>query len=172
MNVAGPEPGDARPHGAAFAVSLTILTLVVHLAWEFAQCNALFVHGTYDPSWRGMLAAALGDVVMTWLVYGVVAAVSRRWRWSLGRWRTTQWAAMVPTTLVVAGLVEWRGISRGRWSYTDSMPVVPGLGIGVVPLLQLLALTPLLVALSEALLHRCSGRRRRWPLGPPRGRGG
>ena len=108
-----------------------------------------------------MLVAALGDVLMTWLVYGVVAAVSRRWRWSQGHWGAAQWVSMLSSSLVVAGVVEWRGVDGGRWSYTDAIPVVPGLKIGVVPLVQLLALTPLLVALSEGLARRWSGARRR-----------
>lgn len=147
-----PEP---RHRGAALVAVLSIIALLLHLAWELAQCRVFFVHGTYDPSWRGMLMAAFGDVVMTWLVYGVVAVTSRRWR-------SRQWASLLATSLVVAGVVEWRGVNAGRWRYTEAMLVVPGLGIGVVPLIQLLALTALLVALSEALVQRgWEGRRSR-----------
>lgn len=154
-------PGHERRGGAALVVALTLLALVIHLGWELAQCEMFFVHGSYDPSWRGMLTAALGDVLMTWLVYGVVAAVSLRWRWSAEPWRARQWVPLLTTALLLGAAVEWRGLSEGRWRYTDAMPVVPGLEIGLLPLVQMLALTPLLVALSESIARRWGNARHR-----------
>ena len=43
---------------------------------------------------------------------------------------------------------EWLNIEvRRRWSYTETMPVVPGLGTGVTPLLQWLIVPGLAFAI-------------------------
>lgn len=40
-------------------------------------------------------------------------------------------------------LLEWHAVYwTGRWAYSDLMPIVPFLGIGVVPILQWLVLPP------------------------------
>ena len=43
-------------------------------------------------------------------------------------------------------LMEWLATgSLNRWAYADSMPIVPFLGIGLLPALQWLLLPPLVV---------------------------
>ena len=52
---------------------------------------------------------------------------------------------MLTTGFSLAVLVEWVGVYvLGRWQYTETMPVVPGLGVGVVPIAQMLLLPPLI----------------------------
>jgi hypothetical protein len=41
-----------------------------------------------------------------------------------------------------AAIVERIGISAGQWSYTQRMPIVPVLDVGLWPLLQLTVLVP------------------------------
>jgi len=142
-----------RPKGLlGHAVLLSLTALVVHLTWELVQCPIFFAHGTYDATWRGMLVAGLGDVGITWLIYASVAAVSRRWRWERGPWRTRQWVTLVAAAFIVSAGVEWRGLNAGRWRYTAAMPVITGLGVGLVPVIQMILLTPLLIATTARLL--------------------
>lgn len=44
--------------------------------------------------------------------------------------------------------VEWRALAVARWSYTESMPVVPLLSVGLWPLLPLTLLVPAAIALA------------------------
>ncbi len=39
--------------------------------------------------------------------------------------------------LCVATINEWYGLSTGRWEYNVHMPIVPILGVGLTPFLQL-----------------------------------
>ena len=52
-----------------------------------------------------------------------------------GRWN-------IYATAAVLGLA-YAALAAGRWSYTERMPVVPGLGAGLWPLLQMTLLPPL-----------------------------
>lgn len=57
---------------------------------------------------------------------------------------------VIGATTAVA--VELVALSLGWWSYTASMPRVPELGIGLLPVLQLGTLTPLTFLLVRTLL--------------------
>ena len=41
-----------------------------------------------------------------------------------------------------ATAVEWKALASGSWSYTDRMPIVPVLDVGLWPLVQLTLLAP------------------------------
>jgi len=131
------------------AVSTCAFTL--HLAWELLQCEVFFVHGSYDSSMAAMVKASVGDVILTWILYVIVAVVSRRWRWAVGPWSGRQIATLLVASTALAADVEVRGLLAERWSYSDLMPIVPFLGVGVVPVVQLLVLTPAVVLLAERL---------------------
>jgi amino acid transporter len=131
---------------------LSVLAFSLHLLWEVVQCPIFFESDMRSSTWTAMVAATLGDVLVTWTICGSVAAVSRNWRWSRRRWRPKQWVTLGITAIVIASAVESWGIQTGRWRYRDAMPVVPWFGIGVVPILQVLLLTPLVIALTERLV--------------------
>ena len=39
--------------------------------------------------------------------------------------------------IIIAILNEWYGLSTGRWVYNSSMPILPVIGVGLTPVLQL-----------------------------------
>jgi hypothetical protein len=84
----------------------------------------------------------VGDVG---IILGICAAGSLAagdLRWGLrDRWNIYATAAVLG--LAYAALVEQAALGAGRWSYTERMPVVPGLGAGLWPLLQMTLLPPL-----------------------------
>jgi hypothetical protein len=85
---------------------------------------------------------ALGDVAVTFGVYGVGALAAGEIRWgTIGRWNVYAAAGALGDACAVA--IEREALASGRWSYTDRMPVVPMLGVGLWPLLQLTLLVPL-----------------------------
>lgn len=133
------------------AVALSVLAFLMHSVWEWGQCSIFFVHGSFEPTWSGMVVATAGDVFLTWTIYAVVALVSRRWRWSQGTWTWTQIGVLIGTSLTLAVAGERWALGTGRWDYSGAMPMVPGLGVGFVPLLQLLLLTPLVILIVDRL---------------------
>jgi hypothetical protein len=58
-----------------------------------------------------------------------------------GRWNVYATAALLGGACAAA--YEWRALVTGRWFYAERMPVVPLLGVGLWPLLQLTLLVPL-----------------------------
>jgi hypothetical protein len=51
--------------------------------------------------------------------------------------------------------IEWVAVYVvERWAYTPQMPLVPGLGIGIVPITQMLVLPPLIFRVVAAWYSR------------------
>ncbi len=151
----------ALREGVRQGLVLSGLAFLAHLGWEYVQCPLLFEHLSYDGTWRGMIRATLGDIVLTWAVYGAVALVSQRWRWSRRPWRARQLLTLGLTAVALAVAIELRGLHTGRWRYVEGATVLPWVGVALAPILQLLVLTPLLVAAAECLTSRAGAARSR-----------
>jgi hypothetical protein len=101
---------------------------------------------------------ALGDMAITFAVYGLGALAARQVGWGMtGRWNVYAAAALLGGACAVA--VEWRALAVGRWSYASAMPIVPLLDVGLWPVLQLTLLTPLALWLAARWARRRLGTR-------------
>lgn len=136
-------PMRAAMRSPEFAIAL--FALLVNLPWELAQIP--FFRGMSDrPHGEGVrlcTTATLGDALITVLAYELVAALRRARHWLLNPTRADV-RLFVAVGLVVTVVLEQVAIHSGRWSYADSMPIVPLLGVGIVPIVQWL-IVPLIV---------------------------
>jgi len=135
------------------AFSITASAFVLNYLWENMQCSWFFIHRGGDTGQIAMVLATLGDVAMTWMAQGLVAAVSRRWLWLLEPWHWRQWATLFGAALVLSVLVESWGLATSRWAYTAINPRVPSTPISVLPVAQLLLLFPLTFGLSRKFMR-------------------
>ena len=148
--------GSVQTSFRTFAVTMTAASFLLHLGWEYLQCHLFFVHGSVPPTHEAMLIATVGDVVLTWVGYFLAAFVSRDWKWGLGTWSCRAWLAVEGFSLVASIAIELRALTRGRWSYTEIAPLVPGTSISLLPVLQLLTLLPASFALGRWYARRKS----------------
>lgn len=116
------------------------VSFALNLAWEMLQMP-LFRDMDWSPaSWVLCAAASLGDAAFSAAAYAALAVWHRNAWWIRSR-------SLFDLTLVVMGgmlsafLGERISLALGWWSYSSLMPLVPGLGVGVVPFVQLAALT-------------------------------
>ena len=139
--------------------NVAAFALLLNFAWEILQAP-LFVGMAEMPHaqvTKACLQATVGDAVIMLLAQGVVAVAVRRRRWMLASkgWQVPLFVAMGVS--ITAG-IEWlatRGYWIASWNYLPTMPLVPGTGIGLVPLLQWIVL-PLLTVwfVRRQLPHR------------------
>jgi hypothetical protein len=67
---------------------------------------------------------------------------------------------MWTTGLVIGLTTEWIAVYvLGRWMYTVQMPLVPGLAIGLIPVVQMLILPPVIFRLVAVWDGHTSGSR-------------
>lgn len=137
--------------------SVTLFALLLNHPWEFIQAP-LFAGMASMAHWDGVKActrAALGDAVIMLFAYWGVALLGRGRSWiATPRWYET--LLMVSLGVVVTVVIE-RLVQRGEWlsawRYSAAMPVIPGLEVGLVPVLQWVLLPPFVVTLVGAHLR-------------------
>ena len=148
-------PGERAHPLRTFFLALSLASFGLNWVWEMAQMSA-FAEMAGRP-WQETLLpctrASLGDVLATFAVYGVGALAAGQPRWgTTGRWNVYATAALLGGAWAVA--YEWYSLATRRWTYTDRMPVVPVLGVGLWPLLQLTLLVPLAFWLAATWRRR------------------
>lgn len=91
--------------------------------------------GAVDSAW------SLGLFVGARLI---VTSLGRRDR-ATGVWLTAVLGAMTAT------IIEWHALRTGRWTYNSLMPLIPWLGVGLYPVLQM-AIVPVVAARVSGFL--------------------
>ena len=143
----------------ASALRLSVVSVLVavplNLAWEVAQMQLYaFPRQGIVTDLVGCLVPSLGDGLMTLAIYWSGRLAFRDAAWAL-RPGPRGYLLMALVGFVLAVAVEWNALHRtGAWAYTPGMPLVPGLGVGLLPVLQMLVLPPLTFLVV--------GRRRTW----------
>ena len=130
-----------------FISLVTVLAFLLNFAWELSHCP-LYKGCGYDFAHVTFLAlASLADAILAVLLYFGFALVYRNGMWAhpLTAMRGF-WLMVVGGT--GAAVSEMAHLAAGNWAYTDSMPLIPGIGVGVTPVLQFTVLPVLIYSLS------------------------
>ena len=127
--------------------NIAIFALLLNFPWEILQAPLYggMAEASHAQAIQACLRATLGDVALMLFAYVAVAVCARSRHWILDprRW---QLGSFVAIGVSVTAAIEWlatRGLWVTGWAYLPAMPLVPGTGIGLVPLVQWLVL-PLL----------------------------
>ena len=128
-------------------VEVFLLAVAVNFPWEMAQSVLYAGMGEWlAATWRCFIAS-LGDGVIVLAIATAGCVVFRRPDWFV-RPRPAIYVYIVTAGIAVAVFIERRAIAAGRWNYTDRMPIVPILDVGLVPVLQMAMLPPLVLAVA------------------------
>lgn len=138
-----------RRTGVSPLAAFWVGSFLLHLGWEVAQMP-LFERA-HDSFWEGfkmcLFATATGDMLFMLTLYLTVAVVHRDLRWVADRTAYNHPATwVVPAvvgTLIAVSFELWAVHAVSRWEY-GSMPIIPVLGVGLTPVLQMIAV-PLFV---------------------------
>ena len=136
-------------------ISVFIVAVFLNYVWELAQAPLYVGLERYGAAvlWH-CFVASLGDGIMVLLIYLAGRIILRRLDW-FERPGVSGYVVMLSTGLLLALSVEWLGLRvLGRWRYTDRMSLLPGLGLGVVPIAQMLFLPPLIFRMVGRLGRR------------------
>jgi len=127
--------------------NVLVFSFLINLTWEVWQVP--FFRGMADqPHWLGVKActqATFGDAGIALAAFWVTAICAKTRNWMLQP-RKTDTAIFL--SVGVAVTIVFESLATGvldRWTYSDAMPRVPILGTGLLPLLQWLALPPLVL---------------------------
>lgn len=127
-------------------VSLFILGVAFFLnaIWEMAQMPA-YAAGTESVSKRVVfcLVSAVADAIYVLLLYWTVRLITGRAEW-FSSLNPKYIVTIVTVGFLAAVIIELLNLKLGVWRYSRSMPIIPIVGIGLWPALQLM-IVPILV---------------------------
>lgn len=128
----------------AFAVAFAL-----NLVWENAHMP-LYKNFSGDSSSMSRFLRSLYDsfmdgltILSLYVALALVLQLRLTWPFDAGFF---QHALLAVLGAALATVIERRALKTGRWQYTERMPIVPYLQVGLSPLVQLMLL-PSLVAL-------------------------
>lgn len=137
-----------------FLLNLFFISFLLNFTWEISQMGFYSNLGMGDISdyWNFVMIhwqVSLKDALMVVLVYLVIGMILRNWFWAKN-WNSG-WAILIITLPVWQAIIEYYSVYiYGRWGYAESMQLI--LGIGLLPILQMLILPSLSILLSRHLL--------------------
>lgn len=109
---------------------LILLSFVFHLTWELAQSPLYTCSVDMEACFWLCLRATFGDIGIMLVLYGIHQKVPSLWKMAL-------------IGAALATVIEKISIEMDRWSYFDTMPLIPGIEVGITPVLQMALLPPL-----------------------------
>jgi hypothetical protein len=141
--------------GLRLQAGIFLVAVLLNLIWEVAQVQLYaFPRRGILIDLVGCLVPSLGDGLMTLAIYWSGWLVFRQAAWVL-RPGALGYLFMLLVGFVLAVGVEWNALHRtGAWAYAPGMPLVPVVGVGLLPVLQMLLLPP-----ATFLIVRSSRRR-------------
>ena len=137
--------------GVNVVAMVAAVSFSLHLVWENAQAPFYIGYLNFWQHFFLCLGATVGDVAVTLLVYAGTVAVTRNPQWPRRLSRPAGLALAMVGAVIAVGM-ERRALAVGRWAYTAAMPIIPGLGVGVTPVLQMVVLLPLTFWLVRIIL--------------------
>ncbi len=127
---------------------IAIVAFIFNFVWEnlhdswYADYNIIMRRFFY-------FGCTLGDVFLVFFVYGLVAWIQKDLLW-LKHFPRGGLLLTLVFSMVIAVLAEGIALKLQLWNYNEKMPLVPVIGIGLSPFLQI----TLLPALTFYITHR------------------
>jgi len=132
-------------------IFLSLIAFVLHIVWENAQAPLFQGYASFASHFPMCLVGTVGDVVITLVVYFIVALLKNDINW-ISTLNKKDFVILAVIGFFIAVGIEWRALLFGRWAYADVMPIIPYLKIGLVPILQMIFLLPLSMYLTKKIV--------------------
>lgn len=121
-----------------------MVAVLLNYPWERVQSSLYVGEDASNIVWWLCLLASLADGLLVLLIYAVGRVALRRRDW-FEQPGVLGYVFMLAVGLVISVSVEWITVYIAKWwTYAEQMPLVPGLGVGLAPLAQMLVLPPLI----------------------------
>jgi len=137
-------------------IYLSLTAFILHVIWENAQAPLFQGYASFSQHFSACLFGTVGDVAITLFVYVLVALLKNDLNW-IASLNKKDIAVLAIIGFFIAVGIEWRALLFGRWAYADSMPLIPYLKVGLLPIIQMTLLLPLSVFITgkfSAILNK------------------
>lgn len=140
---------------------LFLTAFFLHFVWEMWQIP-LYVGMSEAGHWSAVVQctrATVGDGFIALMAYGIAAIATRNKLWLFQR-SVSNMSLYLISGLTITVIIEYFATTvYGRWQYSELMPMMPVVNIGISPLLQWIFIPPISIWVSAIILQgrRCDG---------------
>lgn len=137
----------------AIILYLLLFSFLLNLAWEMLQMP-FFKNMHWN--WQSTIFcafASLADTLMVLLLYNIFALVNKDVKWVLSI-TSSKFILLSAIGGIGAILAELRHLRAGSWSYTELMPIIPFVNVGLVPVLQFMFLPIIIFRLTARFIKQ------------------
>lgn len=120
-----------------YVILLAVVAFLLHLIWENTQAPLYSGYQSFSRHFPICFVATFGDVVITLSAL----AFMRLFKKDISH--PADFLGLAIVGFLIAVVIEQHALLAGKWSYAPSMPIVPILKVGLVPVLQMTLLLPL-----------------------------
>lgn len=139
-------------------VFLFLIAFILHVIWENLQAPLFQGYISFSQHFFTCLTGTGGDIVITVSVYLIVALLKNDFHW-VATLNIKDMVILAVIGFCIAIGIEWRALLFERWAYTDTMPIIPYLNVGLTPILQMILLLPFSIYLTKRCTNICEKRR-------------
>jgi len=134
---------------------IAVLAFLLNFVWEVLQLP-LYKDAAYDREHIAFCAlASVADALMVLLLYLCFALINKKPFWAQDMGFPQVFALMIIGG-IGAIIAEMAHTAAGNWTYADSMPILPVVNAGLLPVLQFLLLPALIYYVSFLFLKKIS----------------
>jgi len=136
-----------------FALAIFIVAYILNFLWEYLH------YPLYNCKWpigSCAIVTSFRDALIILGIYFLGALFFKNNKWILNLTRLKLGLLLV-TSFFIAYIIELQGIYFGKWSYSDFMPIIPVLKVGLSPILQMI-----LLPFITFLIIKCLVRKFKW----------
>lgn len=110
-----------------------LIALILNIIWEFSH-YFLYIDSSGISKYPHLLMASLADMTIIFVVYGIISIKNKSLNW-IKNPIMSDYLSVIFAGITIAFFIEKINLNMERWSYTDMMPTI--YGIGISPLTQL-----------------------------------
>ncbi|MBW4578236.1 MAG: hypothetical protein KME42_01510 [Tildeniella nuda ZEHNDER 1965/U140] len=138
--------------------NVAMFSFLLSFVWEVQQMPFYQVSNEFSclDRTRNCTLATVGDIGISLISFWIVAAIAKSRQW-MQRPSRKQISLFILVGVVITVIFE--ALATGpldRWTYAESMPTMPFLGTGLVPLSMWLLMPPLTIWLVKRQLSHVS----------------
>ena len=134
-----------------FITMIIVLAFLLNFSWELLQMP-LYKSSSFTLNHITFCAlGSVADVIMVLLIYFGLAVIFKNplWIYPL-QWQRVVLIIFIGGTGAISS--EIRQLTLGNWAYSDSMPLIPILNVGLSPVFQFMILPTLIYIVSAKFL--------------------
>ncbi|HZR03102.1 MAG TPA: hypothetical protein VFA81_08020 [Burkholderiales bacterium] len=128
-------------------VNIVIFSFLLNMIWEFWQTPFFAGLAAAQHSQAVIMCtrAAVGDAMISLVAFCAVSVCAKMRRWYVNpvRWQTLMFVGIGLVLTIVLETLATHVLDR--WHYAEAMPIMPAIGVGLLPILQWLVLPPLVL---------------------------